>query len=70
MYQEILTHAGIAFTVVGISETPSRGQTASGNTSPPRERSAAEAYQNIQVLKGIPADQLVPAMYFKHFVAP
>jgi len=26
MYQEILTHAGIAFTVVGISERPSRGQ--------------------------------------------
>jgi len=55
---------GIAFTVVGISEKPSRGQTASGNTSPPRGRSAAETYQNIQVLKDIPADQLVPAMQF------
>ena len=55
---------GIAFIVVGISEKPSRGQTASGNASSPRERSAAEVYQNIQVLKEIPADQLVPAMQF------
>jgi len=55
---------GIAFTVVGISETPLRVQTASANTSPPGAMSAAEAYQNIQVLKEIPADQLVPAMQF------
>ena len=55
---------GIAFTVVGISEKPSRGQTVSANTSPPSGMSAAEAYQNIQVLKEIPADQLVPAMQF------
>ncbi len=64
MYRKFLCMLGIAFTVVGISEKPSRGQTASGNISPPRERSAAEAYQNIQVLKEIPADQLVPAMQF------
>src|ERR1700736_1797039 len=64
MYRKFLCMLGIAFTVVGISEKPSRGQTASGNTSPPRERSAAEAYQNIQVLKEIPADQLTPAMQF------
>src|SRR5207245_6371846 len=55
---------GIAFTVVGVPEKPSLGQTASGNISPPRERSAAEAYQNIQVLKDIPAEQLIPAMQF------
>lgn len=64
MYRKFLCMLGIGFTVVGISEKPSRGQTASGNISPPRERSAAEAYQNIQVLKEIPADQLVPAMQF------
>src|SRR5882762_3364073 len=64
MYRKFLCMLGIAFTVVGIPETPSRGQTASGNISPPRERSAAEAYQNIQVLKDMPADQLVPAMQF------
>src|SRR5438445_13516789 len=64
MYRKFLCMLGIAFTVVGISEKPSRGQMASGNTSPPRERSAVEAYQNIQVLKEVPADQLVPAMQF------
>src|SRR5438445_5877498 len=64
MYRKFLCMLGIAFTVVGISEKPSRGQMASGNTSPPRERSAVEAYQNIQVLKEIPADQLVPPMQF------
>ena len=64
MYGKFLCMLGIAFTLVGISEEPSRGQTASGNTSSRRERSAAEAYQNIQVLKEIPADQLVPAMQF------
>ena len=55
---------GIAFTVVGISQKPSRGQTASANIPPPSGMSAAEAYQNIKVLKEIPADQLVPAMQF------
>jgi len=55
---------GIAFTVVGISETPLRVQTASANTSPPGAMSAAEAYQIFRVLKEIPADQLVPAMQF------
>jgi photosynthetic reaction center cytochrome c subunit len=64
MYRNFLCMLGIAFTVVGISEKPSREQTASGSTSPARERSAAEAYQNIQVLKEITADQLVPAMQF------
>jgi photosynthetic reaction center cytochrome c subunit len=32
--------------------------------SPPSPRTAAEAYHNIQVLKDIPADNLVPAMQF------
>jgi len=64
MRRQFLCMLGIAFTVVGISESPSRGQTASANASPPKGMSAAEAYQNIQVLKEIPADQLVPAMQF------
>ena len=64
MCRHFLCMLGIAFTVVGISETPLRVQTASANTSPPGAMSAAEAYQNIQVLKEIPADQLVPAMQF------
>src|SRR6266581_6887631 len=64
MCRQFLCMLGIAFTVVGISETPLRGQKASANTSPPGAMSAAEAYHNIQVLKDIPADQLVPAMQF------
>src|SRR5437667_8647785 len=64
MCWQFLCMLGIAFTVVGISETPLRGQTASANTSPPGAMSAAEAYHNIQVLKEITADQLVPAMQF------
>src|SRR2546426_4822294 len=64
MFRQSLCMLVIAFTVVGISEKVSRGQTASANTSAPGGRSAAEAYQNIQVLKDIPADQLVPAMQF------
>src|SRR5437667_7665285 len=64
MCWQFLCMLGIAFTVVGISETPLRGQTASANTSPPGAMSAAEAYHNIQILKGIPANQLIPAMQF------
>ena len=64
MRRQFLCMLGIAFTVGGISESPSRGQTASANASPPKGMSAAEAYQNIQVLKEISADQLVPAMQF------
>src|SRR6266700_4913589 len=64
MLRKFLCMLGIAFTVVGISEKPSRGQKASASTSPPGAMSAAEAYQNIQVLKEISADQLIPAMQF------
>lgn len=53
-----------AFAMLGISAAPSIGQTPAANTSLPKAKSAAEAYQNIQVLKEIPADQLTPAMQF------
>ena len=39
-----------------------RGAKGQSNTAVPRK--AEEQYKNIQVLKGIPADQLVPAMQF------
>ena len=32
--------------------------------APPQEKTAAEAYKNIQVLKDIPASQLLPAMRY------
>src|SRR5271168_1392645 len=38
------------------------GNVAAGNTVGPKK--AEEQYKNIQVLKGIPADQLIPAMQF------
>jgi hypothetical protein len=46
----------------GSAAESSLGQTAS--TSPVKGKTAAEAYQNVQVLKDSPADQLVPAMQF------
>ncbi|HVI09364.1 MAG TPA: c-type cytochrome [Candidatus Binatia bacterium] len=52
--------AGIA--VFGI--LLSRAQAQSGAASGSAPKKAEEQYKNIQVLKGIPADQLVPAMQF------
>lgn len=34
------------------------------SAAPPPQKTAAEQFKNIQVLKGIPADQLIPAMQF------
>ncbi len=44
------------------SGAPAAGNAAAGNTAGPKK--AEEQYKNIQVLKGIPADQLIPAMQF------
>ncbi len=44
------------------SGTPAAANAATGNTAGPKK--AEEQYKNIQVLKGIPADQLIPAMQF------
>ena len=33
-------------------------------TEPPKEKTAAEAYKNIQVLKDVPANQLLPGMRY------
>jgi hypothetical protein len=62
--RDLLRALAIAFAILGTSAAPSLGQTSSANTSLPKARSAAEAYQNIQVLKEIPADQFIPAMQF------
>src|ERR1700757_680677 len=61
MYRQFLCMLWITL-LVGISERPLCGQTTTANTS--GGKSAVEAYRNIQVLKEIPADQLVPAMQF------
>jgi photosynthetic reaction center cytochrome c subunit len=43
---------------------PVSGQTAPNQPAPTKPRMTDEAYKNIQILKGIPADQLIPAMQF------
>src|SRR6266480_4400417 len=55
---------GIALTLVARGADSSIAQSTSANRSSSKEKTAAEAYQNVQVLKEIPADQLVPAMQF------
>ena len=40
------------------------GQTAPGNPAQSHPKKTEEAYKNIQVLKDLPADQLIPAMQF------
>jgi photosynthetic reaction center cytochrome c subunit len=62
-YKEFLGGLAVVFTVLVVSAEFSFTQTASANSSP-RDKSAAEAYHNIQVLKDIPSDQLVPSMQF------
>src|SRR5216683_5817721 len=64
MYRRFLCGLGIAFAVMAISAKPLPAQTTTANTPSLKGKSAAEVYQNIQVLKEIPADQLVPAMQF------
>src|SRR5713101_1196405 len=62
MHRELLYRLSMVLALGGSAAESSLGQTAS--TSPVKGKTAAEAYQNVQVLKDIPADQLVPAMQF------
>src|SRR5438552_18062164 len=62
MRRDLLYKLSMVLALVGSAAESSLGQMAS--TSPAKARTAAEAYQNVQVLKDIPADQLVPAMQF------
>lgn len=62
--REILLKACVigAMVVFGLARLSAQSaQTASGPVTP---KTADEAYKNIQVLKGVPADQLIPAMQF------
>jgi photosynthetic reaction center cytochrome c subunit len=43
---------------------PGAGQNVPNQPAPAKPRMTDDAYKNIQVLKGIPADQLIPAMQF------
>src|SRR5215470_12423481 len=42
----------------------STSQTASNPVPPPAPKTAEQVYKNIQVLKEVPADQLIPAMQY------
>jgi photosynthetic reaction center cytochrome c subunit len=55
----VVVICGIA---MGGAKAQSSGAPAAVNTAGPKK--AEEQYKNIQVLKGIPADQLIPAMQF------
>jgi len=48
--------------VMGSAKGQSAGTPAPGNAAGPKK--AEEQFKNIQILKGIPADQLIPAMQF------
>src|SRR5229473_6655581 len=48
---------------LGVADAGARGQSAAGQ-SPAAPKLAEEQFKNIQVLKGIPADQVVPSMQF------
>jgi photosynthetic reaction center cytochrome c subunit len=50
------------FVVSGVKAQP--GQAANAPAAPATEKKAEEQFKNIQVLKGIPADQLIPTMQF------
>ena len=62
MRRDLLYKLSMVLALVGSAAESSLGQMAS--TSPAKAKTAAEAYQNVQVLKDIPSDQLVPAMQF------
>jgi len=53
--------AGLVFAVVVLAPRSHPGTAQSG---PTEGKTAEEAYKNIQVLKGVPADQVIPAMQF------
>ena len=55
---------GIALTLAVRGADSSIAQTASAHQSSLKGKTAAEAYQNIQILKEVPANQLIPAMQF------
>lgn len=56
-----LVAAGLVFAVVMLAFRPHPGAAQAGQTA---GKTAEEAYKNIQVLKGVPADQVIPAMQF------
>src|ERR1700730_10543830 len=50
--------------VLSMTGVPARGQTDPAKPAASKIKMAEEVYKNVQVLKGVPADQLIPAMQF------
>jgi photosynthetic reaction center cytochrome c subunit len=55
---------GFVFSIVAFSATGAFAQTKAAKPANPKPKTAEEAFKNIQTLKGIPADELIPAMQF------
>lgn len=64
MRQEFIPKVVISLALLACSTDAVVGQTGPEKASAPKTKLTEEAYQNILVLKGIPADQLIPAMQF------
>ncbi len=63
--QQACLHAALAAVFAFSSAVVvASGQTSPASTATSKVKMTEEAYKNIQTLKGIPADQLVPAMQF------
>jgi hypothetical protein len=64
MRQQFLPKVAICLALLACSTDAVFGQTGPAKASTPKPKLAEEVYQNVQLLKGIPADQLIPAMQF------
>jgi photosynthetic reaction center cytochrome c subunit len=64
MSQNFPAPARSVFLLISAAGFLASGQTAPGNPAESHAKKTEEAYKNIQVLKGFPADQLIPAMQF------
>jgi photosynthetic reaction center cytochrome c subunit len=62
VHKRFVSALTIALLLLPLSVEPPLAQTAVATTQSPKN--AGEAYHNIQVLKDIPADELIPAMQF------
>ena len=54
----------VLFSILTFSATGAFAQTEAAKPANPKPKTAEEAFKNIQTLKGIPADELIPAMQF------
>jgi photosynthetic reaction center cytochrome c subunit len=63
-WKTMLLSICVAGTVLILGEVRIGGQSPQGSAANATSKPAEQVYKNIQVLKGVPADQLIPAMQF------